>query len=36
MSIYNLIEYNDSYEKTSESLSWYHKDDPNANITNSE
>ena len=36
MPMYNLIEYNDSYSKTSGSLWQYYKDDPNDNITNSE
>ena len=36
MPMYNLIEYNDSYSKTSGSLWQYYKDDPNDNIENSE
>ena len=36
MPMYNLIEYNDSYSKTSGSLWQYYKDDPNDIITNSE
>ena len=31
MSMYNLIEYNDNYSKTSESLSQYCKDIPAVN-----
>ena len=34
--MYNLIEYNHNYSKTSESLWQYYKDDPNDNIENSE
>ena len=34
--MYNLIEYSDSYSKTSGSLWQYYKDDPNDNITRSE
>ena len=38
MSIYNLIEYNDNYSKTSGSLWQYHRDKPalenNGNIVN--
>ena len=38
MSIYNLIEYNDNYSKTSGSLWQYHRDEPalenNGNIVN--
>ena len=36
MAMYNLIEYNDNYLKTSGSLYQYYKDDPNDNITRSE
>ena len=36
MPIYNLIEYNDNYSKTSGSLWQYYKDDPKDNITQSE
>ena len=36
MPMYNLIEYNDNYSKTSGSLWQYYKDDPNDNITDSE
>ena len=36
MPMYNLIEYNHNYSKTSESLWQYYKDDPNDNIENSE
>ena len=36
MPMYNLIEYSDSYSKTSGSLWQYCKDDPNDNIANSE
>ena len=36
MPMYNLIEYNDNYSKTSGSLWQYYKDDPNDNIANSE
>ena len=32
MPMYNLIEYNDNYSKTSGSLWQYYKDDPNDNI----
>ena len=35
MPMYNLIEYNDNYSKTSESLWQYHRDDPNDNMVNS-
>ena len=31
MSMYNLIEYNDNYSKTSETLSQYRKDIPAVN-----
>ena len=34
--MYNLIEYSDSYSKTSGSLYQYYKDDPNDNLGNSE
>ena len=33
--MYNLIEYNDNYSKTSGSLWQYYKDDPNDNLANS-
>ena len=36
MPMYNLIEYSDSYSKTSGSLWQCYKDDPNDNIANSE
>ena len=36
MPMYNLIEYSDSYSKTSRSLWKYYRDDPNDNITQSE
>ena len=36
MPMYNLIEYNDNYSKTSGSLRQYQKDDPNDNLTDSE
>ena len=36
MPMYNLIEYNDSYSKTSGSLWRYYGDDPNDNITRSQ
>ena len=36
MSMYNLIEYSDTYSKTSESLWQNYRDDPNNNITRSE
>ena len=36
MLMYNLIEYSDSYSKTSGSLWHYYKDDTNDNITQSE
>ena len=36
MPMYNLIEYSDSYSKTSGILWQYYKDDPNDNITQSE
>ena len=36
MPMYNLIEYSDSYSKTSRSLWQYYRDDPNDNITQSE
>ena len=36
MPMYNLIEYSDNYSKTSGSLWQYYKDDPNADIANSE
>ena len=36
MPMYNLIEYNDNYSKTSGSLGQYYKDDPIDNIADSE
>ena len=36
MLMYNLIEYSDSYSKTSGSLWQCYKDDPNDNMTDSE
>ena len=36
MSMYNLIEYSDSYSKPSGSLWQYYKDEPNDNIADSE
>ena len=36
MSMYNLIEYNDNYSKTSGNLWQYCKDDPNDNLTDCE
>ena len=36
MSMYNLIEYRESYSKTTGSLWQYYRDDPNDNITQSE
>ena len=36
MPLYNLIEYNDNYSKTSGSLWQYYNDDPNDNLANSE
>ena len=36
MPMYNLIEYSDSYSKTSGSLWQYYKDEPNDNLTDSE
>ena len=36
MPMYNLIEYSDSYLKTSGSLWEYYKDDPNDNLTDPE
>ena len=36
MPMYNLIEYNDNYSKTSGSLWQYCRDDPNDNIIQSE
>ena len=36
MPMYNLIEYSDSYLKTSGSLWQYYKDDPNDNLTDSQ
>ena len=34
--MYNLIEYSDSYSKTSGSLWQFYKDEPNDNLENSE
>ena len=34
--MYNLIEYNDNYSKTSGSWRQYYKDEPNENIAESE
>ena len=34
--MYNLIEFSDSYSKTSGSLWWYYRDEPNNNLTVSE
>ena len=36
MPMYNLIEYNDNYAKTSGSLWQYYRDEPNNNLANSE
>ena len=36
MPMYNLIEYSENYSKTSGSLWWYYKDEPNDNLTDSE
>ena len=36
MPMYNLIEYNDNYSKTSASLWQYQRDYPNNNLTDSE
>ena len=36
VAMYNMIEYNNNYSKTSGSLWQYCKDDPNDNITRSE
>ena len=36
MPMYNLIEYSDTYVKTSGSLWQYFKDEPNDNLANSE
>ena len=36
MAVYNLIEYNDNYSKTSVSLQKYYKDDPNVNLADSQ
>ena len=36
MPMYNFIEYNDNYSKTSRSLWQYYRDEPNNNITESE
>ena len=33
--MYNLIEYNDNYTKTSVSLWQYYRDEPNNNLANS-
>ena len=36
MPMYNLIEYSDTYSKTSGSLWQYYRDEPNDNLANSE
>ena len=36
MPMYNLIEYSDSYSKTSKSLWQYYKDESNDNLADSE
>ena len=36
MPMYNLIEYNNNYSKTSGTLSKYYRDQPIANTANSE
>ena len=36
MPVYNLIEYSDTYSKTSGSLWQYYRDKPNNNLTDSE
>ena len=36
MAVYDLIEYNDNYSKTSGSLQKYYKDDPNVNLADSQ
>ena len=36
MPMYSLIEYSDTYSKTSRSLWIFYKDEPNDNITKSE
>ena len=36
MPMFNLIEYSDSYSKTSGSLWQYYRDDPNDNLIDSE
>ena len=36
MLMYNLIEYSDNYSKTSKSFSPYYRDEPNANLADSE
>ena len=36
MPMYNLIEYSDNYTKTSGSLWQYYRDEPNANLVDSE
>ena len=36
MPMYNLIEYNDNYSKTSGSLRQYYRDKPNDNLADSE
>ena len=36
MPMYNLIEYNDNYAKTSGSLRQYYRDEPNVNLADSE
>ena len=35
MPMYNLMEYSDNYSKTSRSLWYYYKDEPNDNLANS-
>ena len=37
MPMYNLVEYSDTYSKTSRRCLWqYYRDDPNNNVTESE
>ena len=36
MPMYDLIEYNDNYSKTSGSLWQYYRDEPNDNLSDSE
>ena len=36
MPMYNLIEYSDNYTKTSGSLWQYYRDEPNANLADSD